>query len=667
MGMSRRELLFTLVFAHLLGLGMFFMLSENSSLSLNSLFGNSTLRADSSLIDVQNKVVIAESPSAEANRNILEEATQTATPLSILQGPSRGEDYEDALLMYSESNATLFDQNFCKIVEFYGLTCKRFNLDQNLVTADVLKDFSGEYFKLIGIQAGNLLPDRSLFIQDEIEELRNAVESGSAHLLVSELNEDTFSTPLFTLTDGAVVGVVNPEDATKDWIFSSAKPEITRELTGQVFRSDAESNQHDFALSLGDENSVVPLMSSIDDSGKEYMIFSLLELGEGMLYLDASEPSPLIGKYPMRALLYNTEWFSRLVPMMIAVSATFGDEAWHNDRNFANLMIDNMWLGDDLPGMDYLALLREMQTNNFHTTLGFIPAKWEQSAMLVMSILRANPHLFSIAQYGNNVDGYEFYRYEVPMRDWFAGDPEPARPLDEQAADILEGLERLEMLRDDFGIPYDKIMIFPGMPPEATIGLLKQFNYLATLSTSNVPLGSSRPEYWDYGMYQAILDFENFPILSRRYVKGLETAGDDLQFLLINLFIDKPALMYSSAARLFNGKMDAFSGFADALNGFEGDLQWKSLGFIVRHLFLEKTNDDGGVEIKMYSSNLIVRNNSTEEREYHVIKEETLNFPISGVFVNGEEFPYSVVDDLLQMNFVAPASSEVEIEILYEI
>jgi len=662
-GLSRKQLIIALVLAHLLGFGVLFVLVEKGNVPLDSILESGSV---SSQVGVRNLATTSDSQLVEEEQISVEKKIPESTPVLIRQGFPDEVDHEDALLLYSGSNPTLFDENYCRIVEFYGLLCERFDLDQTLITVEELKDYSGEYFKLIGIQAENLLLSRSLFSQHELGELRNAVEFGGAHMLISELNAENFPSALIGLTDGAVVGVVAPEDSTKDWIISSERPAITRELTGQVFKGNPGSNPRDYAIVSGNTESMIPIMSSMDDFGNLYSFLAVVELGKGRVFTDASHRSPSLASNTLRKLFYSSQWYSRIIPLMVTVRNAFGDEAWHNDRNFANLMIDRMWLGDEIPEMDYLALLREMQTHNFHTTIGFIPARWDRSDTLAVAIFQSNPHLFSISQYGNNADGYEFYRYEVPTRDWFAGIPEPARPFGDQVADIIEGLERLERLWANYGIPGEKVMIFPGMPPEATIGILKQFNYLATINASTVPLGSFHHEQWDYGMYQANLEHENFPMISRKYLKDLESVQENLEYLIMDLFVDKPALMYSSAGRLFNGEMDAFSSFADRLNNIEGNLEWYSLGTIVKHLFLEKENDNGSIDIKMYTNHLILENKSNQDRDYHIKKEETLNFSISSVMINGHDTPFIVRDGFLQIDLFLPTRVSVEIIIQYQ-
>lgn len=130
--------------------------------------------------------------------------------------------------------------------------------------------------------------------------------------------------------------------------------------------------------------------------------------------------------------------------------------------------------------------------------------------------------------------------------------------------------------------------------------------------------------------------------------------------------MDKPALFYSHVGELFKSGIDTFDLVADQINGLVGGVEWHSLGYIIRHLYLEKTNDDGSIEVKMYGNHLIVTNESSDEHVYHIRKEETLNVPISRLTVNGHEFPYRVEDGLLKLDVRVPAGSSMEIRIHYK-
>lgn len=593
-------------------------------------------------------------------------ATPTLIPLEV--GSEKGEDLEDVLLLYDSTRVTNFDINFCKVAEYYGLLCQKVALDTTGLTDELLQDAQGNYFKLVGISADTLLRVPSLLTNDEMSIIKSSIETGGVNLLVSKVHEHLDAAVLAELTNGAVLGATKPQDSTRDWLVSSAAPDITREFTGQVISYTYETaTQGDFALTLGQQESVTRLITSRDDAGVAYPIFVRWEKGAGSVFIDAGEEGESLEEVPLREL-YSVYNFSKIVPLMFTVRYALGDEAWHNDHNYANLTIDDPALTEPYENLSFVGLLWEMKAHNFHTTIAFIPANWDKSEPTVVRLFRGNPEWYSLVQHGNNHDGYEFYKYSVSEGDEYEGEALPARPLADQEADIVEGLARMEKHRSLTGIPYDRVMIFPWeISPEPTLVLLKKYNFLATVNAQDVPLGATRPPVWDHGMYQANMEYGNFPTLSRRFIETYQAFQSQLHYFIFDLFIDKPALFFAHAheGELFDAGIDAFNPVAEQVNNVPGEVQWRSLGYIIKHLYLEKTNDDGSVDIKMYGNHLIVTNGSSDERTYHISKAETLNVPISRLTVNGHEFLYRVEKGLLSLDVSVPARSSLEILIHY--
>ncbi len=117
---------------------------------------------------------------------------------------------------------------------------------------------------------------------------------------------------------------------------------------------------------------------------------------------------------------------------------------------------------------------------------------------------------------------------------------------------------------------------------------------------------------------------------------------------------------------MFGIGIDVFSPIADQINNLAGAVEWLNLGDIIRHLYWEKLNDDGTVDVSMFSNNhLIVTNESDKRHTYHVSKEESLNVPIASLTVNGRDFPYTFHDGDLHLSAILPARETMEIIIKY--
>lgn len=590
--------------------------------------------------------------------------TPTLPPLEV--GSREGEDLEDVLLLYDSAHVSGFDINFCKIAGYYGLLCRRIALDGTELTDRMLRDPKGGYFKLIGIDAATLLRSPSPLAGDELEVVKAAIETHGSNLLVFGMDDELDPTLLTDLTDDTILGAARTQDSRREWFVSSAAPEITREFTGQVISSTSASEQNDFALILREGKPVTALITSTDDTGASYPIFVRVKKSAGSIFVDAGERGEGLERLSLREMYYAPFYFSDVVAQMLTIRHALADEAWHNNHDYANLTVDDPAMTEPWNELSFTALLKEMKAHNFHTTIAMHPRTWTQSEPTVISLFRNNPDRYSLAQHGNNGDGYEFYKYKVSRDDEFEGQKLPARPLYEQEADIMEGLARMAQHQMLTGVPCDRVMIFPwGISPEPTLVLLKKYNFLATVNAQDVPLEATCPPDWDYGMYQANMDYGNFPLLTRRHPGTYQPLWPRIQPFIFDLFVDKPALFYSHVGELFKAGIDTFDPVADQINSLTGGVEWRSLGYIIRRLYLEKTNDDGSIDVKMYGNHLIITNESSREHVYHIRKEETLNVPISRLTVNGHGFPYQVEDGLLKLDVRVPAGSSAEIRIHY--
>jgi len=607
----------------------------------------------------------SEPPATGAARAVGSPTAVPSTHTVIQEAEEPGEDLDDVLLLFDSSQPTSFDTNLCRLAEYYGLGCAQLDLGNTQVVDELLRDKNGEYFKLVGISAATLLGSPPLLSDHEVGLLRWAMETSGVNVLVSNVRDELDPARLSELTGGAVVGATRVPYSTREWHISSEAPEMTRELSGQIISS--WTAQLDCGLILGGfQEGLTTLIASRDSSGSSYPIFVKREVGQGSLLIDGGQTGESLDDMALGEMYYDEDHFSKIFPLMISLRYALGAEAWHSDHDYANLTIDDPRLIAVWRNLSFVELLSQMNAHDFHTTIAFIPRTWKETEPRVAQLFRDNPERFSLVQHGNNHDGYEFYKYVVSEDDEYEGEHLPARPLAEQEADILEGLTRMEQHRRRSGIAHDRVMVFPwGICPEPTLVLLKEYNFLATVNGRTIPLDAAPPISWDHGMRPANMEYGNFAVLGRRHPGTYRPFQPHPRRFVYDLFIDRPALFYSHAGQLFETGMHSFNTVADDMNGLEGDVEWRSLGYIVKHLYLEKMNDDGSVDVRMYTSHLAFTNDSPDERTYHVTKAETLNVPVKSLTVNGHEFPHRVEDGFLSLDARIPPNTTVEIVIRY--
>jgi len=566
-------------------------------------------------------------------------------------------DFYDTALLTTSLQGN-YDINFQKLCEYYGLRCKAIDLSIITLTDSLLRDESGEYLKAVFI-SGHTLENCAYLDSNEIEILENGVEIGGINLFIfiKEITSGHQSV-LKKLTDNVITGAIYPRDSSTDYIISDSFPEITQEFTGLKLSHPARQTNFTITVGPNSTSNIDVIVAATDDSFNLYSVFTRYQKGEGSIFVLGTKQTNSSENTPM-VQLYNTEHFSEVVPIMMFLRYSCGDECWHREIDYANLTVDDPFLIEPYGNLEFKGLLTSMQTHNFHTTIAYIPWNYDRSNPEVVKLFLDHPNRYSIAIHGNNHDHYEFYKYNKV-------------PLKEQENDIIEALNRMEKFEKLTGIPYDKIMIFPhGIAPAKTLELLKRNDFVATVNNQDVPLETKRPQSTFYGIEPAIMDYADFAVLKRHSTQGYRIwsfkkakSGIEVAPYAFDLFIDKPVLIVAHQDFFFSG-INAFNSTADTINNLAGEVKWTSLGNILKHLYLEKTNDDGSVDVRMYGNKLVLSNRSGSKRLYHIRKKEPPNVPISKVTVNGVEANYIVENDTLKVDEVVPLRDSMELEIIY--
>jgi hypothetical protein len=192
-------------------------------------------------------------------------------------------------------------------------------------------------------------------------------------------------------------------------------------------------------------------------------------------------------------------------------------------------------------------------------------------------------------------------------------------------------------------IPYEKIMIFPhDISPANTLELLKKYNFMATINSSNVPLDSQKPEDPIFNIRPISMHYNAFASVKRRgpYRKPLDIAFD--------LFLDNP-LFFFAHQNLFAPGIDAFNQTAKITNSIQPQIVWQSVGYIMQHYYLEKLRSDGNYDIEVYSNDFIIENNHVRNLTYYIKKKESRTIPIQEVTADDKIQLYTLSGDSIQI------------------
>ena len=426
---------------------------------------------------------------------------------------TENKDLYDTLLLYSSKETRNSDINFSKLSEYYGLKCKGIDIANTPLTEEVFLDSNGNYYKAVYINAYNL-ERNDLLDKEEILLLKDIINNYGTKLLICDVEADDRQGEhinLKRLINNEAIYISNISNPCYSWSFSDKLPLITKEFTNQKLQSSNQLQSNYTIDTTQSSNHITLILSQMDGQKVNYPIFIEYKNGSGEIFIESGTINQSLEEKQMYTL-YNIDNLSILVPMMMFIKYSLNDECWHNNHNYANLTIDDPSLSDSFSeSLSYPDLLSKMKIYGFNTSIGFCARNWHDSQKEIVKLFLQNPDLFSLVIHGNNHDGYEFYKYSIQE-----GDKHEARPINDQESDIVFALFQMELHKIITGIPFDKIMIFPyGISPEDTLVLLKKYNFNATINAQDVPLDSIRGIEYDYNMYQAIMNYANFPVIQR--------------------------------------------------------------------------------------------------------------------------------------------------------
>ena len=561
----------------------------------------------------------------------------------------------DMLLLY-DSTGTNATAGFEKAVTFYGLTLARVDISSTPVTDALLKSAGDAYYAAIFVDGGQV----DSIDQDGIQALRSAVNEGGADLLISNFRVDN-SAAISALTDGEITGSTLFSATSKNYLVTTNVPDVTGPLSGVSVRHATPPKDRQLSIAPSAQNTQI-LAYEIDDNGQQSPLFARFKTGNGdgeiFIVSDNTEDylrtNLLAENYYVRRAdggYYTQQWFSQITPLLMSVRRAGADRAWHAPHHYANFTVDDPKLQQS--AFDYAGMLEQAKTHHFHFTLAAVPATIRQRDQSVVDIFAKNSDYMSIVQHGNNHDGYEFYKYETT-----AEDPYPARPFDKQVTSIAAGRQSMLNFAKQTSVPYGQIMVFPyNIAPSPTLTVLKENNFQATINSSDIPLDTPRARRWDVGMYPADLAYNDFAVMLR-----YGTGQSPFPFLF---FLGKPVAEYDHIDRFQNG-IDGYNDYADAINSvYGGNVEWKSLDYILKHMYLEKVNQDESRSVMYWGNNIIITNEANTERVYHTQREETLNVPIVSVTVNGIYVHYKIADDRLQVDMTISPGKSHELLVTY--
>jgi hypothetical protein len=133
--------------------------------------------------------------------------------------------------------------------------------------------------------------------------------------------------------------------------------------------------------------------------------------------------------------------------------------------------------------------------------------------------------------------------------------------------------------------------------------------------------------------------------------------------LVVDAFLGKPMLFYAHQGFFAQG-IDAFDSTADMVNHLQPKTQWRSLGDIMQHLYLERVRADGNYDIRTYSRTIEIHNDENRDRTFFVQKKEDFALPVT-VLLDGQLYPYQREGTTLTLQVPIDGGLTRRIEVVY--
>jgi hypothetical protein len=184
-------------------------------------------------------------------------------------------------------------------------------------------------------------------------------------------------------------------------------------------------------------------------------------------------------------------------------------------------------------------------------------------------------------------------------------------------------------------------MVFPqGRFSVEAMEVLKCRNFHAAVNTAHAPVGQHLPLTIADFAQPAALRYGGFPLFIRTYVK--KTQSQDIAF---NLFFGRPVLIveHHDIFRHHESLVDV----VQKVNSVAPGICWSNLESAVDNSILRRRAPDGTVQVRAYSSNVRITNDSASVERFSIKWSQPGEcFPFEQVLRDGVRWPAIEVDDV---------------------
>jgi len=454
-----------------------------------------------------------------------------------------------------------------------------------------------------------------------------------ASLIVYGLTPDPFCEKLVrVLSNERVRSVLPIDDFSAPYEIAPNLNDVSGAFAGLSFGPTNPTN--DSALSVSPSEDSVRTPISIGN--KPFLVLTRLGETEIVFLASAStiDVDEEVGNTPV------VKFFSKLVPLAMALRYLFGEKCWHSGEHFASFIVDDPLLRPKYGFLDFEALRSMMMRHDFSTTIAFIPHNYRRCSKRIVQMFRQNPDRLGICYHGNDHVEAEFAVKDVARINAMI-----------QMAEV-----RMKRLEQDTGLRCAKVMVFPqGRFSAEAMKVLNSANFTAAVNTEPHPAESPVCLTVRDIIQPAVCRYGSFPLFLRKYVG--EYSREDVAF---NLFFGKPVLLVDHHS-VFSHP-EALVEQVSMINSVAPNIRWSSLETAVMNSNLRRRTSDGTLRIRAYSRVVRVANDSDSAERITVEWNHDAECPaIEQALQNGVPFAsFDMDDSTIQVSGELPPHSSRE-------
>jgi len=540
----------------------------------------------------------------------------------------------EVILLSSEESKSI-DLNLQGLIKFLGIECKFIQVDGGGANIDQLSMHIRGEDSCVMVCSRTLV--KMLSTHNYNSYLKEFMFKQASFIFVYGFYPDNLQNSVVRyLTDGLISSVCCFDQCGYGYEISSDLRHITKQFSGISF--GPINSQIDYGFEV--ENGIDAFANIISINNSPF--FTALNKNRCTMFLVACSQIVDIGETTGVEFSIK-EYFSQLIPPMMFLKYVFKNRCWHNENNFASLIVDDSLLRKSYGFLNYQQLLKAMDQHNFASTIAFIPWNYRRTDKVTAKLFRERSDKLSICIHGCDHTWSEFGTTDVNQLN----------------NSVRLAMERMTAHKQATEISFDNVMIFPqGLFSREAMKMLKCNNYLAAvnLETASIEQGKNSKLSLSDHLDVAIMDYCSFPLFHRRY------PGEVIDFAF-DLFLGKPLLVVEHHQYFKEGyeKVAKFVGLLNLLD----KLRWTGLKEILKNTYLQKTLSDGRICCKIYTNNVLIKNTSDSIRKYVIIKNESNSIPIESVSVNGERVTYTLDGNLLTLYVEIGSKKNAEIKITY--